>query len=144
MRKSLLFFISLSFNLGMSSCFSNASKVQLKSNVDNSVDASNIIDLYSNENNQSQYTNKPKYTVSFYSIVGTSEFCTSTRTVIEGEKVSPPEDFERPGYVFKGWYLEREYINLFDFNDGIYDDISIYARWEGDFVFSENDDFEFK
>ena len=139
MKKTSSFFLSLLLSLGICSCFSSAEKVNLKSTTDNSVDSANI-DLYNQSNAQNSYSNKPKYTVSFFSIVGTSEFCTATRTVTEGERVSPPEDFERGGYVFKGWYLEREYINLFDFNDAIYSDISIYARWEGDFVFSQNQD----
>lgn len=136
MVKRKLSFLALLFSSNLMSCFSSASRYTPISTTDNSVD--NVTsDLITEEIQAVDYSNKTKYTVSFYTVVGTTELCCATRTVIEGSLVKPPEDFERSGSVFAGWYLEREYIHLFDFDDPIFSDTSIYAKWEGDFVFSE-------
>ena len=36
---------------------------------------------------------------------------------------------EIPGYLFNGWYLDKEYTELFDFKQRLYEDTSLYAKW---------------
>ena len=136
MIKNKLYLLSLLFSSSISSCISSFPRYTPTSLTDSSVDSVNS-GLLAEEISTVDYSNKPKYTVSFFSVIGTTEFCCAIRTVVEGNQVQPPEDFSKPGGVFSGWYLEREYINLFDFNDPIYSDTSIYAKWEGEYVFSE-------
>ena len=40
-----------------------------------------------------------------------------------------PEDPERDGYVFAGWYLDESYITLYEFNIPVKEDIILYAKW---------------
>ena len=50
-----------------------------------------------------------------------------------GEKISEPPAPERKGYIFTGWYMEAEAINLWDFDtqvdmsDG--EELKLYAGW---------------
>lgn len=50
-----------------------------------------------------------------------------------GEKISEPPAPERKGYIFTGWYMEAEAINLWDFDthvdmsDG--EELRLYAGW---------------
>ncbi|MDV0444838.1 hypothetical protein MmiAt1_03820 [Methanimicrococcus sp. At1] len=43
-----------------------------------------------------------------------------------------PGDPAREGYVFKGWYEEREYLRPFDISENImpFRNLELYARWE--------------
>ena len=136
MPKNKLFILPLLFSSSIISCFSSAERYTPQTITDSSIDSVNT-ELISEEIKVVDYSNKPKYTVSFFSVIGTTEFCCAVRTVVEGEQVEPPKDFAKEGRVLDGWYLEREYINLFDFSDPIYADTSIYAKWQGDYVFSE-------
>lgn len=44
--------------------------------------------------------------------------------------ISVPEDPEREGYIFDGWYKEKTYNNSWNFNtDKIVDDTVLYAKW---------------
>lgn len=53
-----------------------------------------------------------------------------TKYVNEKNKVIIEEpQFE--GHIFKGWYTEKEYINLFDIEQNeIYKDLNLYAKWD--------------
>jgi len=49
-----------------------------------------------------------------------------------GEKASYPEDPAREGYIFAGWFIDKdevEYANVFDFGTVIESDITLYAIW---------------
>ena len=51
-------------------------------------------------------------------------------TVYEGKKVSPPQENPfKQGYTFLGWTLEND-TNLFDFNNAINSDLTLYAKYE--------------
>lgn len=42
----------------------------------------------------------------------------------------PKTDPTKEGYIFKGWYKDRDCKENFDFNSKIISDTSIYAKWE--------------
>ncbi|GCA66797.1 hypothetical protein KGMB01110_12330 [Mediterraneibacter butyricigenes] len=46
-----------------------------------------------------------------------------------GEKVSKPEDPEKEGYTFAGWYTEEELTNAYDFDQEVTEDMYLYAKW---------------
>ena len=46
-----------------------------------------------------------------------------------GLPIDEPEDPTRDGYMFKGWYKEAECTNEFDFEAGITEDTTVYAKW---------------
>ncbi len=73
------------------------------------------------------------------------ETATVTFDSMGGSRVEPvtvltydyvvPSFPEREGYDFVGWYTDKEYKNLFDFNSMvILGDITLYAKWEKIFV----------
>lgn len=69
------------------------------------------------------------YTVSFDS-VGGSPVDSQTITINRGDRVARPENPEKDGYVFAGWYLSKEYSQEFDFySTNISGDTVLYARW---------------
>ena len=52
------------------------------------------------------------------------------RTILIGAKVNKPEDPKKEGYKFAGWYKDPEFKTTFDFGSNLYDNMSIYAKWE--------------
>ncbi|MDD3129085.1 MAG: leucine-rich repeat protein, partial [Candidatus Izemoplasmatales bacterium] len=48
--------------------------------------------------------------------------------VIENTRLSPV-DIERVGYTFDGWYLEENFLTLFDFSVFINQEYTLYAKW---------------
>ena len=69
-------------------------------------------------------------TVKFDSNGGTT---VDAKTVVNGEKVSPPADPTREGWNFVGWYTKDASGNwadeAFNFDTPITDDVTLYARW---------------
>lgn len=53
-----------------------------------------------------------------------------SQMVEEGGRVSVPQEPERPGYRFTGWYADPVLTVPFDFNEAIRFDRVIYAGWE--------------
>lgn len=52
------------------------------------------------------------------------------QTVQYGEKVREPEEPQRPGYTFNGWYTDLDKTNLWDFqNDVVTGNMTLYAGW---------------
>ncbi len=66
---------------------------------------------------------KQKYTVTFDSDGGTD---INKQIVEEGEKAIKPDDPEKTGFSFNGWYKNE---TLFDFNMPIVSDITLTAKW---------------
>ena len=52
-----------------------------------------------------------------------------TQYVFEGEKVVRPKVPERLGYIFGGWFKEKDCSNEFDFDKPIDSNTTIYAKW---------------
>ncbi len=51
-------------------------------------------------------------------------------TVFDGETIAEPDDPERTGYTFIGWYVDPECTNPFDFGSTIGKNYELYAKWE--------------
>ena len=66
-----------------------------------------------------------EYTVTFDPDNGTAE---TTQNVIYGGKATEPAEPKKPGYTFKGWYLD-EAEAPFDFGTPITSDITLTAKW---------------
>lgn len=45
-----------------------------------------------------------------------------------GEKVNKPSDVKDNGLVFVGWFTDKELNHRFDFNNGLYEDTTLYAK----------------
>ena len=50
-------------------------------------------------------------------------------TVLVGEKLLKPDNPTAIGYIFEGWYADEKYSQLFDFNNVVEKDITLYAKW---------------
>lgn len=70
---------------------------------------------------------KDKYTVTFNSKGGSN---VESQVVTTGEKATKPTDPTKNGNTFKGWFMETECVNEFDFDTAITKDITLYAKWE--------------
>lgn len=54
----------------------------------------------------------------------------ATQYVNEGEKVTKPEDPTRPGYVFAGWFSDKNLSEKWDFEaHTVSSDLTLYAKW---------------
>lgn len=52
-----------------------------------------------------------------------------TQIVDKNGKATQPTDPIRNGYIFIGWYTDKECLTKFDFNTPITADITLYAKW---------------
>lgn len=69
-----------------------------------------------------------KFTVTFDSMDGSAQRVVS---VNEGEVLSAPAKPTRSGYLFTGWYIERECETLWQFDtDTVNENLTLYAGWE--------------
>lgn len=46
-----------------------------------------------------------------------------------GKSAVKPDNPTRSGCIFQGWYTEPQYWNRYQFNEIVYKDITLYARW---------------
>lgn len=53
----------------------------------------------------------------------------TTQSIKKGECATEPEEPQREGYVFGGWYTEKECENLFNFETPISKKTVLYAKW---------------
>ena len=67
------------------------------------------------------------YSVTFYTAHGDIPV---GQLVEEGQKVIKPADPKAEGYIFRGWYTEIEYTNIYDFNAPVSKNLTLYAKWE--------------
>ena len=67
-----------------------------------------------------------EYTVTFDAAGGNLSSGGSI-SVIEGDTVPEPEDPDRTGYTFAGWYAEGE---IYDFSLPVFSDLTLVAHWE--------------
>lgn len=70
-----------------------------------------------------------QYTVIFDSGGGTP---VQPEAVNHGEQVSKPADPAKKGYTFRGWYKDEQLVHPFNFDAGITESITLYARWSAD------------
>ena len=86
----------------------------------------------SSESSISHSQPSPIYTVTFYIVEGEQY---RSFLIEEGGHVDNPGDPEREGYMFQGWFLDKECTIPFDFETKVMHGMAIYAKWkeEGDF-----------
>lgn len=65
-------------------------------------------------------------TVTFNSNGGSS---VKSVQINKGEKVSKPEDPTLAGYIFDGWYLDKECTKEYSFDTKVENDITLFAKW---------------
>ena len=70
----------------------------------------------------------PSYTVSFVDTDGTTQLADS-QTVEKYKKVEKPANPTKVGYTFDGWYTAAEGGQMYDWNNQITADTTIYAHW---------------
>ena len=68
-----------------------------------------------------------QFSITFKSNGGTA---VASQTEQRGAKIAKPASPTRTDYRFVGWYSDPNLRNEFDFTPGIYDDITLYAKWE--------------
>ncbi|AUD63728.1 hypothetical protein BK010_09040 [Tenericutes bacterium MO-XQ] len=56
----------------------------------------------------------------------------SSSQIVDIKINSKPEPYApmRDGYVFKGWYLDELYENIYDYEQNLYEHTTLYAKWE--------------
>jgi uncharacterized repeat protein (TIGR02543 family) len=57
------------------------------------------------------------------------------KTVFRGDTVSGPENATRAGYIFGGWYADKDHTTAFDFTKPIDANTTIYAKWSQDMTY---------
>ncbi len=50
--------------------------------------------------------------------------------IVHGETVTKPADPTKEGYIFKGWYLDKEFTKPYDFSTPVTSPMGLYALWE--------------
>lgn len=53
-----------------------------------------------------------------------------TAEVNEGEKIKEPAKPTRDGYEFKGWYVDQDFSQVYDFDKEVTSKIELFAKWE--------------
>ncbi len=66
------------------------------------------------------------YTVSFETDGGTM---TAAQEVSKGSTAVRPEDPRKEGFIFGGWYKDKELTEIFNFVTPIRSDTTVYAKW---------------
>ena len=66
-----------------------------------------------------------QYTVTFKD----GEGQIGTQSVMNGRTATQPEDPEKEGYIFIGWYADGAFAATFDFNELITENTNVYARF---------------
>ena len=62
------------------------------------------------------------------------------KQVVKGTAFTKPVDPIKDGYVFKGWYSDKDCTEVFDFSKVLTSDVTIYAKWEKVNIPSGNSD----
>ena len=65
-----------------------------------------------------------------FNLNGHGETTPETQKVYTSKTATKPADPKSNGYIFTGWYTDKECTNLFDLNTAITKDITLYAGWE--------------
>lgn len=75
-----------------------------------------------------QSTAKATYATVTFDVDGGS--AVPSQTVRVGATAEEPAEPTKSGYTFEGWYKEDTFTTLFDFEDAITDDTTVYAKFE--------------
>lgn len=66
------------------------------------------------------------YTVTFHSQGGSA---VKSQTVPRDQTAKEPTPPTRSHYLFHGWYTDEDCTQLYDFQDGVTQDLDLYAGW---------------
>ena len=72
-----------------------------------------------------------KYTVTFQTNGGSS---INPITAEKGKTITAPPSPIKTGYSFDGWYSDQNLVNIYDFEQPITQNITLYARWKQDCI----------
>ncbi len=72
-----------------------------------------------------------KYTISFESNGGDS---ISDKRIFHGYNFTKPDNPERYGYIFEGWFADSELTDSYVFSTPVISDITLYAKWSPAFL----------
>ncbi|MDE6660485.1 MAG: InlB B-repeat-containing protein, partial [Anaeroplasmataceae bacterium] len=73
-----------------------------------------------------KWTKIPVYTVTFESQGGS---LVDSIFLLKGSKLPELTEPTKEGYIFKGWYIDENYTFLWNIEDTIEKDITLYAKW---------------
>ncbi len=69
----------------------------------------------------------PEYIVTFDTQGGSN---IDALKVVEGQKVTKPQDPTKENYIFSGWYKETTYTTVWDFEkETVMSNVTLYAKW---------------
>lgn len=68
-----------------------------------------------------------KYTITFDTNEGSN---ISPRSVNHGSRLLTPIIPKRTGYDFSGWYIDEDLTTAYDFDEEVYTNFTLYAKWE--------------
>lgn len=74
-----------------------------------------------------KWTKIPVYTVVFDSQGGS---LVDSISLLKGIKLTELKDPSKAGYIFRGWYIDKEYTTLWNIDNEIEKDITLYAKWD--------------
>lgn len=77
------------------------------------------------------------YTVQFDTDGGSK---VKTQTVKKGLTLSEPTAPTKEGYLFAGWYTDKEYTAAYDFSSAVTKGFTLYAKWVEDEIGEPSDD----
>ena len=69
-----------------------------------------------------------KYTVTF-DLNGATGTAPATQTIEEGKTATAPADPTWTGYVFGGWYTDKDCTSAWTFTTAVTSNITLYAKW---------------
>lgn len=70
---------------------------------------------------------KPYVAVTFHTNGGSA---VKTQSIVQGTKLSRPEEPVKKDYVFTGWYTDAACTKLYDFNQTVNTNVTLYAGWK--------------
>lgn len=53
----------------------------------------------------------------------------SSQSINKNDTVTPPQAPEKDGYIFSGWYTDKELTNEYDFSAKVTSGFTLYAKW---------------
>lgn len=71
---------------------------------------------------------EPKYYTVKFELFDKSNDIESLK-IKSGDKVQKPNEPTNKDYIFDGWYLDKNFNTLFDFDTKITQDVTLYAKW---------------
>ena len=71
------------------------------------------------------YSTVQPYSVTFHN----GDEVYDTQTANEGDSITKPADPTKEGYTFDGWYKDAEFTEPYDFENGVTENVELYAKF---------------